>query len=424
MLFSKISSKVKIIKRIDTSSLLWCNAAYLISLKGTGALKNEISYYKNDYMHSSILTLNETPLIQSKLPGCSTCAGLLATGYGIENANCDELHRIRDSINSDFIDLDTSLDILSPLLNLLESGLYVIADIEHYPTDGNNNFFWNVPNKMTLNPATGAARTEDFSYACGAPTFLYPSESTEFFNEERVSYYIDRFCSSDNRPRAIAYHLSEYISVLLDGHHKATAAALHGEPISCITIIPASCTSYKAHCPTKIESAVFGSFLFKGNDIPAHLHPQLKASYTEPKCTKPYTTKNNLLSKEWSSKYLSTTSKYPSLTEVGESLMLNIGDMTDELIEHCLNNLTHDNAIKLKYIIAHLSRFNDPRTKTLSLTCAKLTNEPILLETSFKALNKIKDDADVEQFFIDFLIDSENDPYSTLITIANGYWGQ
>ena len=45
---------------------------------------------------------------------------------------------------------------------------------------------------------------------------------------------------SGGAPRAIAYHEHGFISALLDGHHKATAAARLGRTVNCLTIIPYS----------------------------------------------------------------------------------------------------------------------------------------------------------------------------------------
>jgi hypothetical protein len=45
--------------------------------------------------------------------------------------------------------------------------------------------------------------------------------------------------SDKNPPRALAYHYSGFMNLLLDGHHKACAAASLGKYVRCLTIIPA-----------------------------------------------------------------------------------------------------------------------------------------------------------------------------------------
>ena len=61
-------------------------------------------------------------LVQAKIPECSTCCSLLATGYGIENTNCEELLAIQESINSNYISLEKSIRDIEPLLKLFETG--------------------------------------------------------------------------------------------------------------------------------------------------------------------------------------------------------------------------------------------------------------------------------------------------------------
>jgi hypothetical protein len=43
---------------------------------------------------------------------------------------------------------------------------------------------------------------------------------------ERVDYYKERFQQDGSLPHGIAVYVTEGMSVLLDGHHKAAAAAL------------------------------------------------------------------------------------------------------------------------------------------------------------------------------------------------------
>ena len=63
---------------------------------------------------------------------------------------------------------------MEPLLKLFETGFYLIAEAECYPTDGNGNFFWNIPNEFTDSPATGLAYLEDSDTYCvfNQPVYL------------------------------------------------------------------------------------------------------------------------------------------------------------------------------------------------------------------------------------------------------------
>ena len=188
----------------------------------------------------SEIRLNNTPLVQINAPYCPTSNSLLATGYGIENANCDELMEIQKEINTDFISLENSIKAMNPLLKLFEIGFYMIVEAECYPIDGNGNFFWNVPNKLTDSPATGLAYLRDSDTYCvfNQPVYLYPTQTTDCYDEKRVKYYIDKFNNTDNNePRAIVYNFGGFINFIIDGHHKACAAALLGKPLKCLLII-------------------------------------------------------------------------------------------------------------------------------------------------------------------------------------------
>ncbi len=119
------------------------------------------------------------------------------------------------------MDLETSIIDITPILGLLQTGLYVIGDIEAYPTDGNGHFFWEINDSFTENPATAGVLTDDYDYVDGIPVYLYPTQDTKFFDENRVDYYLKMYYDFDYAPRAIIYNYSEFISLILDGHHKA-----------------------------------------------------------------------------------------------------------------------------------------------------------------------------------------------------------
>jgi len=55
---------------------------------------------------------------------------------------------IQEKVNSNYLSLEESIENIEPLLTLLETGFYLIADAICYPTDGDKNFFWNTPNKL------------------------------------------------------------------------------------------------------------------------------------------------------------------------------------------------------------------------------------------------------------------------------------
>lgn len=418
---------LKISDKIDCSFLPMCKDAKLIYVDGFGALKSstksvEDSYYGMRYLTQ--ITLNGIPLVQINAPSCPTCKSLLATGFGIDKANAYELTEIGKNINSEFVNLDNSIDALSPLLSLLESGLYVVADTLCYPTDGDGHFFWNVSNTLTESSATvGVLLPEDdYNFVDGEPIFLYPTENTNCFNEERVEYYINTIKNSISPPRAIVYNFKEFMSFIIDGHHKACAAAILGKAVNCISIIPFSGYKYKnIKNEMVIDSLYFSTIELNIDDIPAqYLPPIPKQGF--------FVSENNvqlyegeIANQSWSQKYLDSSKYYPTVVEYADMVSSGVYDISDELIAECLENLNNENQQKMKTILFSLCNRNDFRLKRVALICAKKLDNCKLKIQAFKVLSNIKDDPEIEEFFIDYLVEND-DKHSDLRSIANSYW--
>lgn len=127
--------------KLDTSNIPSIKEAKLVYINGKAKLVNDVARYGSDHRSPRQIKLNDVPLLQAKIPNCPTCCSLLATGYGIENTNCKELLDIQEKINSNYVSLEKSIENIEPLLTLLETGFYLIADAICYPTDGDKNFF-------------------------------------------------------------------------------------------------------------------------------------------------------------------------------------------------------------------------------------------------------------------------------------------
>lgn len=217
--------------------------ALLISVKnGRGSLKTVLckkSDYHDDFVDFHKLMLNGKPIVQNYTSVSPTSSGLLAAGYGLKNISCKELIKINDMINEDFVSLEKSLEIISPLLGLLETGIYLLADIPHIPTDGQGGFFWNVQNEKKYYDAhcIDYWHNDILTAIPSYPKYLYPSQDTKCYDKDRVEEYVKRYKAGENPLRAIAFNLGTFMSVLLDGHHKACAAALLGRNINCLTIM-------------------------------------------------------------------------------------------------------------------------------------------------------------------------------------------
>ncbi len=243
---------VNIIKEIDTSNAWWCSSAVMFYVSnGTNTICEIRGPGNEGFEVSSQLRFNGKSLVQSRLPMCSTCQGMLATGYGIENIESPELKAARECMNSEFNGIMDAANKIKPLLGLLSDGYYALADIRCFPTDGEGHFFYEVPNEFKLYEATCSGYYRDFSCLGSLPLFLYPTQSSSLINKERVEYYAGILKSDENAPRALAYHYTGFMNLLLDGHHKACAAASLGKTLRCLTIIPAKGCSFDSYTPRK-----------------------------------------------------------------------------------------------------------------------------------------------------------------------------
>lgn len=101
MLFKKVPKIKELDVDINIKETPTIKSAKLVLVDGKGALDIRSFSISDPYFGSrylSQITLNNIPLIQINSPCCPTCNSLLATGYGIENAKCQELNDIQASI--------------------------------------------------------------------------------------------------------------------------------------------------------------------------------------------------------------------------------------------------------------------------------------------------------------------------------------
>ena len=406
---------------VDTSEVINIKNSKVVYINGAGKLK---TFFSDGYYPAKI-RLNGIPLVRINSPYCPTSNSLLATGYGIENANCQELMEIQKEINADFISLENSIKAMEPLLKLFETGFYLIAEAECYPTDGNGNFFWNVPNEFTDSPATGLAylKDSDTDTYCvfNQPVYLYPTQTTDCYNEERVEYYIDKF---NNEPRAIVYNFGGFINFVIDGHHKACAAALLGKPLKCLLIIKGEYSQNYGE-----DNQIFLNFLssnIRKEDIPIKYQPFLKEK--EKNWGSMIINEGTVNKRQWEDKYINLSKKYPSLieyaTKVDDLIYENI-EINDELINYCLINFDIDSQVKARKIFRNLEFLDVEKAKDFAVRYAKaslkqeISNKLKLVIYNF--LVNMKNNTEVEQIFIDYIVYNE-DRDDSVLELINSYW--
>lgn len=413
--------------KVDCSKIINIKEAKLVYVNGKGKLTVEIGKSEHpNWEAPSKIKLNDIPLIQAKIPDCSTCCAFLATGYGIENTNCKELLEIQEKINSDYINLETSINYIKPLLTLFKSGFYLIADAICYPTDG-ENFFWNVPNELKEFLSAGPAYLGEGTYVFDQPVYLYPTQTTNSYNKDRVDYYIEKFKNSaDNKPRAIVYNFEEFINFIIDGHHKACASALLKEPVSCILIIPDQIFNnyYENTCLN------FSGILLDYKDIPKEYSKYIKKEKFFPNQEKIEIKDGIVNNREWEKEYINSPKYYSSLLDYANVIDImqdNEIEVNDIFIKNCLENFDKDSQLKIKKLL-YLLKFTDiKKAQEIALKYARKTlrEEEIdkeLKKLIYKILLNDKNNEEIENIFIDYIVyysDNKEDP---ILNIINSYW--
>lgn len=219
---------IHILRRWEKSGEFFAPGGLLYVEHGKGLLHEE---YFDDYSEKSCLTLmfGDVPLFQFQGSGyfCPTCEKIVKSGYNLEKTKEFSF----DAINADGADFEDVLEQMKPLLGLLEEGFYCLWDTQLYPTDGNGNLFWDYPNEDRKLQGSCICRIGDFYYSGMAPHFTIATQPKRLFNEERAEYYRDKRGS-----RAIAYYMDGNLTALIDGHHKAVAAAMEHREVSAVVI--------------------------------------------------------------------------------------------------------------------------------------------------------------------------------------------
>lgn len=430
--------------KIDLTQQSWCRGALLLQVQGTGVLRWEQRPLPPDadpYESAYCLTLRGTPLLSWHSSVWETIESWLAVGWGLDSVECPEMEAFREMLNGVFTSLDDAVPALSPLLELLPSGLYVLVESDAYPTDGDGRFFWDVPDQLTCNPATASIYLSDDDYKYKAlqrpPVFLYPSQRRSRLDLQRVEYYKERFQQDGLRPHGLALHVTEGMSVLLDGHHKAAAAALLGRALPCLTVLRLVYIESRPKMaspffripiiPRQYEeyAGCFGPFVIPIKDMGGVKLPEKPWDYPQEPDPLPM---GRLADVELPEELRAAGAKYPTAQGYALVTAAEIGYPTNEDLETWLAN-PYLYRPQLRAALVLLRNREDSRLKSTALRCAAVEDKYCSLKKeAFQMLAEMKGDPDVEAFFIDFFVnleESDQHPGSKtgyLVEIADNFW--
>ena len=194
--------------------------------------------WNNQELVDRFVMLHDMPLAFWQATDCGTCAKLIQAGFD----GAEEVSRQVQLIQSLTIDVlqqpaSTWIDRLMGILELFPRGFYYLTLLDYSPTDGNGNFFWDVfqveRTWYALTQGRMPNETYPDPYQNRPPCFLAPSQSPTNFSYESLNRAKDSY----NTHPGLALELRQQGALLLDGHHRATAAALAGKPFACLTIV-------------------------------------------------------------------------------------------------------------------------------------------------------------------------------------------
>ncbi|MCR5167554.1 MAG: hypothetical protein K6C13_10135 [Oscillospiraceae bacterium] len=409
---------IEVKKTLDTHDYLWCREAALIKVSsGRKALTEVYSEPTDDYTVKSHLLLNGKPIMQDEAPGCPTCCSLLARGCGIENTGCDELKIIRDKINSEYTDLRTGIKNIEPILDLLDDGHYLVADALLYPTDGSDRFFANVKDELScIRAATDQYYNSEFiEVTKGFPAYLYPTQSNSALNSGRADFYLDKI-DKDNAPRAVAYYDCGFICALLDGHHKAYAAAKKGCLLPTLVIIPFSGIGedrrkqekYAYFADITLPLHELAGFEAKNERKIKNQAVEFKEYHNDP-----------IPEDDLCLDFYPTVDELTGLYASGAEKL----DITAELVLQWIKSTDSNDRERLGCVLRYYAKREPERAYTIARTVVTSVKETVglteLIRFSYKVIAAHKCD-ESEQLMINYLID--HDKSGAAWEICNSYW--
>ena len=139
------------------------------------------------------------------------------------------------TISRQLLDVKTltekEIAVVAPVLEMLQSGFYIVSLVNHWPTVGDEFLFWESFGKNCRPPAL----MEGSDPRDGL--FLFPTYSDSKTSENLVAKY-EEGIASGRHPVGIALYHAGRLSLLLDGHHRAVAYTRLEQEVPCILIEP------------------------------------------------------------------------------------------------------------------------------------------------------------------------------------------
>lgn len=380
------------------------NRDILFKIKnGHGKLKMKYVKDKNENIKEAYF-LGDIPLVMTNSEYCPTCSVLIQLAEGREKVD-SEVIKILDNINS-IQNVEDGFHKLKPILSLLEDGYYVLKEIELIPTDGEGNYFWKLDG-VSQNYNASADLYYDCKCVAGLPKFMVPSQGMACYNKERVDYYRERIRNGE-KLFGIAIELRGFMALLIDGHHKATAAYLEGKTLSCITVINPYSYRY-----SNGEEGI----RYLDEDIPFSKLKSgkvIKEYFNNRNCEKnnfDYNYQEVILKNKYSSHINLSSPKNEFIDYKTFALSTLAEDTSNNKILELLDYIGEDPTEELKYIFYNLEVNNKPKARELSFKIIDREEFQSIWNICINFLTQYSDEK-VQDLFVNFLV--ENDVHNCI----------
>lgn len=420
MLFGKRKFNLEIIEYLDGKLCQWGKESFLVNLTGTRGNIREV-VYSHDNVVEIQLCLNDKPLytVYSDNYYCPTCQKIIEEGYGIIDNNRLITEQVVKAQDAE-VPLKASIDMMRPFFELMSDGLYVVTRTNFYPTDGEGNFFWNKTSGRRLYEAT-ADLYYKFHVGSGYMSFLYPSQPYSNLNNECVQGYLN---DEAEVYTGLAYYLEGAMALLLDGHHRATAACLRKKPVSCLTIARVNNYVWK---DKKLQYFWAGGSGFNITDIKAskRLVKLLKNYKIEQTTINPnpkvfgISRKNE--DKELNNKLDSMAQSYPKYREIAFESMLDI--ISFERLENLWNKYDEESLFEFELLLDVLYRQDKERIYTYLIEIVRDRTKVEFWEQVYTLLMTYSEEQ-VEEVVVEYLVNHDYDKRDPIRKIIDEYYAR
>ena len=358
------------------------------------------------------LMFRDTPLFQFQGEEyfCPTCEKIVRSGYQLEQT--EEFHI--EKLNCENVPFQEAVEEITPLLGLLEDNYYVVIDTELYPTDGNGHLFWKVPNSDEPVRGSCLLYRGDGEWGLCRPHFTVATQSVEKLCESRVEYY-----RKHPDCRAVTYYMDGYMTALLDGHHKAMAAALEHRKVKALVIMPGMIHHYRHEDGSFKTYIVAGDMRFACDEygvkaVPTNMGEKITFQEMQgiqkliPDAGSSFPYDNDELA-----------SYYPTADEV--AFIDDIGEISEERLDQIVQEIHICERDEICTLIRALGGLRHKRLFEMSdfflKRCSYLSGtgyyDPEMFRIILEELMKLPRSGELEMYLIDIMVEYE-DEYPTV----------